>query len=137
MTNGKLNREVFDVAVVGGGISGCATAYFLSRSGARVLLLERHDLNTEASGRNAGSLHGQIQHEPFLEEGRNGHGTGCPPCASSPTRSRSGTGSARSSASTCRWPSAADCSSPTIPTRCRPSSARSRSSRASASTAGC
>ncbi|CAG7606090.1 NAD(P)/FAD-dependent oxidoreductase [Leucobacter soli] len=69
MTNGKLNREVFDVAVVGGGISGCATAYFLSRSGARVLLLERHDLNTEASGRNAGSLHGQIQHEPFLEEG--------------------------------------------------------------------
>lgn len=69
MRNGKFKREVFDVAVVGGGISGCATAYFLSLRGARVLLLERHDLNTEASGRNAGSLHGQIQHEPFLEEG--------------------------------------------------------------------
>lgn len=69
MTNEKLAREVVDVAVVGGGISGCAAAYSLSTAGARVLLLERHDLNTEGSGRNAGSLHGQIQHEPFLEEG--------------------------------------------------------------------
>ena len=34
-----------------------------------MLLLEQHDLNTQASGRNAGSLHGQIQHEPFLHLG--------------------------------------------------------------------
>ncbi|AZS37845.1 Sarcosine oxidase subunit beta [Microbacterium lemovicicum] len=69
MSNRKSDVEVFDVAVVGGGASGCATAYNLAMAGASVVVLERHDLNTEASGRNAGSLHGQIQHEPFLEEG--------------------------------------------------------------------
>jgi sarcosine oxidase subunit beta len=58
-----------DVLVVGGGIAGCAAAYYLARSGADVLLVEQFDLNTQASGRNAGSLHGQIQHEPFVHLG--------------------------------------------------------------------
>jgi len=58
-----------DVVVIGGGVTGCAAAYFLAREGADVILVERHDLNTQASGRNAGGLHGQIQHEPFLELG--------------------------------------------------------------------
>jgi glycine/D-amino acid oxidase-like deaminating enzyme len=57
------------VLIIGGGVSGCATAYELARRGVRATLLERSDLNTEASGRNSGSLHGQIQHEPFLELG--------------------------------------------------------------------
>ncbi|KAA9106556.1 NAD(P)/FAD-dependent oxidoreductase [Microbacterium rhizomatis] len=69
MTNRKIGDRIFDVAVVGGGASGAAAAYHLSSEGRTVALLERHDMNTEASGRNAGSLHGQIQHEPFLEEG--------------------------------------------------------------------
>src|SRR3954471_1513139 len=58
-----------DVAIVGGGLTGCAAAYHLARAGADVALVERHDLNTEASGRNAGGLHGQIQLEAFLEKG--------------------------------------------------------------------
>ena len=58
-----------DVVVVGGGVTGCATVYSLARAGADVLLLEQYDLNTQASGRNAGSLHGQIQQEPFLHLG--------------------------------------------------------------------
>jgi len=58
-----------DVLVVGGGVTGCAAAYFLAKAGVEVVLAERHDLNTQASGRNAGGLHGQIQHEPFLELG--------------------------------------------------------------------
>jgi glycine/D-amino acid oxidase-like deaminating enzyme len=58
-----------DVLVVGGGLVGCATAYFLAREGADVLLLERFDLNTQASGCNAGSIHAQIPHEPFVENG--------------------------------------------------------------------
>jgi glycine/D-amino acid oxidase-like deaminating enzyme len=58
-----------DLLVIGGGVSGCATAYELARRGVRATLLERSDLNTEASGRNSGSLHGQIQHEPFVELG--------------------------------------------------------------------
>jgi sarcosine oxidase subunit beta len=58
-----------DVLVIGGGVTGCAAAYYLARAGARATLVERHDLNTQASGRNAGGLHGQIQHEAFDEHG--------------------------------------------------------------------
>ena len=58
-----------DVLVVGGGITGCSTAWHLAGYGADVVLLEQFDLNTQASGRNAGSLHGQIQHASFLEFG--------------------------------------------------------------------
>lgn len=59
----------YDVAVIGGGITGCATAYYLARAGASVALIERSEVGTEASGRNAGSLHGQIQREPFEKLG--------------------------------------------------------------------
>jgi glycine/D-amino acid oxidase-like deaminating enzyme len=58
-------RAECDVVVAGGGITGAATAYYLSQAGLSVTLVERFDLNTQASGRNAGSLHGQIQFEPF------------------------------------------------------------------------
>ena len=58
-----------DVLVIGGGITGCSTAWHLAGYGAGVVLLEQFDLNTQASGRNAGSLHGQIQHSSFLEFG--------------------------------------------------------------------
>jgi sarcosine oxidase subunit beta len=58
-----------DVLVVGGGLAGCATAYFLAKEGADVLAIDRADLNAEASGCNAGSLHAQIPHEPFVLEG--------------------------------------------------------------------
>lgn len=52
----------YDVGVVGGGLIGCATALYLRRAGARVILLERGQLNQGASGRNAGSLHFQLEH---------------------------------------------------------------------------
>lgn len=58
-----------DVLVVGGGIAGCATAYYLAKAGAGVLVVESADLNTQASGCNAGSLHAQIPHEPFVLNG--------------------------------------------------------------------
>ncbi|MCP9487186.1 MAG: FAD-binding oxidoreductase [Gaiellaceae bacterium MAG52_C11] len=58
-----------DSLVVGGGLTGCAAAYYLAKAGLDVLLVERNDLNTEASGRNAGGFHVQIQLEPFLLEG--------------------------------------------------------------------
>lgn len=59
-----------DVVVVGGGISGCATSYYLARAGHGVVLAEEGDLNTAGSGRNAGSLHGQLQFEPYRTNGR-------------------------------------------------------------------
>lgn len=46
----------FDVAVVGGGLLGCAVALFLSRGGMRAALVERGGLCREASGVNAGTL---------------------------------------------------------------------------------
>ena len=58
-----------DVIVIGGGIAGCTTAYYLAKDGVDVTLLEQFDLNTLASGSNAGSLHAQIQHEPFVQNG--------------------------------------------------------------------
>ena len=58
-----------DVLIIGGGLVGCAAAYFLAREGAEVVLIERFDLNTQASGSNAGSIHAQIPHEPFVQNG--------------------------------------------------------------------
>lgn len=52
----------YDVAIVGGGLIGCASAYYLSRAGARVALLEQEQINCGASGQNAGSLHFQLEH---------------------------------------------------------------------------
>ena len=45
-----------DVAIVGGGIVGCALAAFLAEDGARVRLYERDELAAGASGRNSGLL---------------------------------------------------------------------------------
>lgn len=56
---GELPSET-DVVVVGGGLAGTATAYYLAREGLEVVLLERGELNREASGTNAGSFHFQI-----------------------------------------------------------------------------
>ena len=49
-----------DVAIVGGGIIGAASAAFLAAAGARVTLYERSEIAAAASGRNSGV----IQH-PF------------------------------------------------------------------------
>ena len=54
-----------DVLVVGGGITGCALAYYLARFGVEVLAIERGELNSQASGSNAGSLHAQISYKDF------------------------------------------------------------------------
>ncbi len=57
------------VVVVGGGIAGAATAFRLAQAGVETVLLERFDLGTQASGANAGSMHGQIQFTPFRDFG--------------------------------------------------------------------
>ena len=45
-----MAATAFDIVIVGGGISGTAAAYELAKTGARVLLLERGDLASMASG---------------------------------------------------------------------------------------
>ncbi len=49
-----------DVAVIGGGLAGCALAFYLASAGVDVVVIERGELNREASGTNAGSFHFQI-----------------------------------------------------------------------------
>lgn len=63
------SSHAVDVAVIGGGITGCATAWYLANDGVAVALIEAAELNAQASGSNAGSLHGQIPHDTFLELG--------------------------------------------------------------------
>jgi sarcosine oxidase, subunit beta len=45
-----------DILVIGGGIVGTATAYYLAQYGRQVILLEESELAAEASGLNAGML---------------------------------------------------------------------------------
>lgn len=58
-----------DILIVGGGLAGSAAAYYLACEGAAVAVIERFDPNTQASGSNAGSLHAQIPHQEFVNEG--------------------------------------------------------------------
>ena len=58
-----------DVLIVGGGLTGAATAYFLAREGVDVLLIEQDEINGKSSGANAGSIHAQIAHDPFVRYG--------------------------------------------------------------------
>jgi len=49
----------FDVAIVGGGIAGCASAYYLARRGLSVVLFEKGRIAGEQSGRNWGFVRQQ------------------------------------------------------------------------------
>jgi len=51
----------FDIAVIGAGLVGCAAAWELARRGRRVVVLDQSEINRGASGRNAGSLHFQLE----------------------------------------------------------------------------
>jgi glycine/D-amino acid oxidase-like deaminating enzyme len=53
-----------DIAIVGGGIVGTASATFLARAGAQVTLYERTAIAAGASGRNSGVI--QHPHDPVL-----------------------------------------------------------------------
>jgi glycine/D-amino acid oxidase-like deaminating enzyme len=59
-----------DVAVVGAGVQGLATALFLARAGRNVVVLERGDAWREASGVNAGSLAIQNKRLPLVPYAR-------------------------------------------------------------------
>ncbi|HEU5439923.1 MAG TPA: FAD-binding oxidoreductase [Ktedonobacterales bacterium] len=51
-----LGETAADVAIVGGGITGCAAALWLARAGARAIVLEARQVAAGASGRNGGFL---------------------------------------------------------------------------------
>jgi glycine/D-amino acid oxidase-like deaminating enzyme len=57
-----------DVAIIGAGLVGCSIAYYLSKGGKDVAVIDRGGINREASGANAGSLHLQIYIHPHFPE---------------------------------------------------------------------
>ncbi|MFN0162021.1 MAG: NAD(P)/FAD-dependent oxidoreductase [Burkholderiales bacterium] len=63
----------FDVAVVGGGVMGCATALPLARAGMKVAVFDRRGLGLEASGRNAGSLSPMIKKAELVPHAMRGY----------------------------------------------------------------
>jgi len=52
----ESGKRHFDMIVVGGGMSGAATAYYLAKGGMRVALIEKRSICSGASGRNGGQV---------------------------------------------------------------------------------
>ncbi len=56
LTDKTTTTVATEILIIGGGITGTSTAYFLTQAGHEVTLLERSELASEASGLNAGTL---------------------------------------------------------------------------------
>jgi len=56
LTDKTISNITTEILIIGGGITGTSTAYFLTQAGHEVTLLERSELASEASGLNAGTL---------------------------------------------------------------------------------
>ncbi len=54
-------RQSPDVAIIGGGIAGCASAYYLAKKGLAVTLLDKGELAGEQSGRTWGFVRQQLR----------------------------------------------------------------------------
>ena len=55
-----LPTETVDTLVIGGGVAGSCLAYWLAHEGIETMVVERDEVNLQASGANAGSLHVQL-----------------------------------------------------------------------------
>ena len=65
--------DSYDLAVIGGGIMGCASALRAAEGGMRVIVLEQADLCSGASGVNAGTLSLQIKRLKLMPYALKGH----------------------------------------------------------------
>lgn len=61
------SESVFDVLVVGGGVTGCGIALDLAVRGLAVAIVEQHDFAAGTSGRSTKLFHGGIRYLPQLE----------------------------------------------------------------------
>lgn len=69
-----LATETVDTLVIGGGVVGSCLAYWLARGGIETLVVERDEVNLQASGANAGSLHVQLLSFDFGAKAQAGGG---------------------------------------------------------------
>lgn len=63
----------YDIAIIGGGIMGCATALRLAEGGMHPIVLDQGDLGQGASGVNAGTLSLQIKRVQLMPYALRGH----------------------------------------------------------------
>lgn len=61
--------DLFDVAVIGGGVNGCGIARDAAGRGVRVLLLEAHDLASGTSSNSSKLIHGGLRYLEHYEFG--------------------------------------------------------------------
>ncbi|MGC1506735.1 MAG: FAD-binding oxidoreductase [Sulfitobacter sp.] len=64
---------IYDIAIIGGGIMGCATALRVTAGGMRAIVLDQGDLGQGASGVNAGTLSLQIKRVKLMPYALKGH----------------------------------------------------------------
>ncbi|RZI74623.1 MAG: FAD-dependent oxidoreductase, partial [Variovorax sp.] len=72
--HGEVASMQADVLVIGAGVLGACLGYYLSKAGQDVLVVDRDDLNLQASGANAGSLHVQLLSFDFGAKAQEGGG---------------------------------------------------------------
>ena len=58
-----------DVVVIGGGVSGLSSAWFLARAGKDVVVVEKGVVGGEASGRNGGMISERVDEPPLIPLG--------------------------------------------------------------------
>jgi glycerol-3-phosphate dehydrogenase len=61
----RMRREVFDVVVIGGGVTGCGVALDAATRGLSVALIEQRDLGSGTSSRSSKLFHGGLR---YLEQ---------------------------------------------------------------------
>ena len=65
--------ENADVVVIGGGVSGLSSAYFLAKAGLDVVVVEKGVVGGEASGRNGGMISERTDEPALVPVGRRIH----------------------------------------------------------------
>ncbi|NKM27734.1 NAD(P)/FAD-dependent oxidoreductase [Rhizobium laguerreae] len=65
--------KIYDIAIVGGGIMGCASALRMAEGGMQPIVLDQGDLGQGASGANAGTLSLQIKRVRLMPYALKGH----------------------------------------------------------------
>lgn len=68
-----MSDTVYDIAIIGGGIMGCATALRVAQAGMSSIVLDQGDLGQGASGVNAGTLSLQIKRVRLMPYALKGH----------------------------------------------------------------
>ena len=69
VVSAETQARAADILVIGGGAVGLATAYYLAKEGADVLIVERDEAGLAAATANAGSLHVQLLSYDFAYPG--------------------------------------------------------------------